>query len=127
MLALSMEDGGAYLGAATSATISMTLVVNLLNGERFELKDLFRAGFQQPLLALVRDRAFCDPAKTEPVEIERISIADDQQFYIKNGQLTLVYQRREVCAGAFGPTFVIVESSALRPLLNPNEPSDYLL
>ncbi len=124
-LSLLMEDGGVYVGAATSVTAVKTLVLNLKNGERFELKDLFRSGYQQPLLSLLKARAYCDAEKTqmgEPTEIR-----DDQEFYVKNGALTLVYQRRDICAGMYGPTYVTVEPSALRPLLNPNGPLGYML
>jgi hypothetical protein len=124
-LSLLMEDGGIYVGAATSATIVKTLVLNLQNGERFELKDLFRSGFQKPLLSLVKERAYCDSEKSqmgEPTEIR-----DDQDFFIKDGAVTLVYQRRDICAGAYGPTYVTVEPSALKFLLNPNGPLGYVL
>lgn len=124
-LSLLMEDGGIYVGAATSATTVKTLVLNLENGERFELKDLFRSGYQKSLLSLVKQRAYCDAEKVqmgEPTEIK-----DNQEFFIKNGVVTLIYQRRDICAGAYGPTYVTVEPSALRSLLNPNGPLGYLL
>ncbi|MCC7700357.1 DUF3298 and DUF4163 domain-containing protein [Janthinobacterium sp. EB271-G4-7A] len=124
-LSLIMEDGGIYVGAATSVSTVKTLVFNLENGERFELKDLFRSGYQKSLLSLVKQRAYCDAEKVqmgEPTEIK-----DNQEFFIKDGVVTLIYQRRDICAGAYGPTYVSVEPSALRSLLNPNGPLGYLL
>jgi len=125
ILSLLMEDGGVYVGAATSATMVKTLVLNLENGERFELKDIFRSGFQKALLPLVKERAYCDSEKVQMGE--PTAIGDDQEFFIKDGALTLVYQRRDICAGAYGPTYVTIEPSAIKPLLNPNGPLGYML
>jgi len=125
MLSLLMEDGGIYVGAATSVTAVKTLVLNLQNGERFELKDLFRSGYQKPLLSLVKTRAYCDAEKIQMGEPEEIN--DNQEFYVKNSVLTLVYQRRDICAGMYGPTYVSIEAGALKHLLNPNGPLGYML
>ena len=126
LLAVTLEDGGIFFGAATGATVNKTLMLNVSNGERYELKDLFRAGYQKRLLELVRDRAFCDIEQTRRAD-DPGSIPDDQEFYVKGGNLVLVYQRRQLCAGADGPTFVRIDSTSLRPLLNPNGPLGYLL
>lgn len=121
-----LEDGGIYLGAATGATINKTIVLNLINGERFELKDLFRANYKEQLYKLVRQRAFCDPEKTRLAD-DPGPIRDDQEFVLDHGDLILVYQRRAICAGADGPTLVTIESQALKSMLNPNGPLGYLL
>lgn len=125
-LVISYEDSGVYVGAATSATINKNIVLNLKNGERFELKDLFRSGYQEPLHELVKARAFCDQEKKRLAD-ETGPIREDQEFFLKHGDLVLVYQRREICAGADGPTFVTVEGNALKPIINPNGPLGYLL
>lgn len=125
-LVISHEDGGVYVGAATGATINKNIVLNLKNGERFELKDLFRAGYQELLYKLVKARAFCDQEKIRPAD-DTGPIRENQEFFLKHGDLVLVYQRREICAGADGPTFVTLESNALKPILNPNGPLGYLL
>lgn len=125
-LVIAHEDGGVYLGAATGATINKNIVLNLKNGERFELKDLFRAGYQEPLYMLVKARAFCDQEKSRRAD-DTGPIREDQEFFLKHGALVLVYQRREICAGADGPTFITLEGSALKSILNPNGPLGYLL
>lgn len=125
-LVISYEARGAYVGAATGDTINKNLVLNLINGERFELKDLFRSSYQEPLYKLVKERAFCDQENTRPAG-DTGPIRDDQEFFIKHGNLVLVYQRRKICYGADGPTFVTLEGNAIKPILNPNGPLGYLL
>jgi hypothetical protein len=125
-LVIAYEDGGVYVGAATSATINKNIVLNLQNGEQFELKDLFRAGYQEPLYKLVKARAFCDQERSRLAD-DTGPIRENQEFFLNHGALVLVYQRREICAGADGPTFVTLEGIALKPILNPNGPLGYLL
>lgn len=125
-LVIAHEDGGLYVGAATSATINKNIVLNLQNGEPFELKDLFRAGYQKVLYQLVQARAFCDQERTRLADDTGL-IRDNQDFFLDHGNLVLVYQRREICSGADGPTFVTIEGKVLKPILNPNGPLGYLL
>ena len=125
-LIITYEAGGLYVGAATSATFNKNIVLNLQNGEPFELKDLFRAGYQELLYQLVKARAFCDQEKIRLAD-DTGPIRDNQDFFLDRGDLVLVYQRREICAGADGPTFVTVEGKVLKPILNPNGPLGYLL
>lgn len=124
ILSISFEDSGVYVGAATSQTISVTLNINLSTGEPFELKDLFRSGYKEPLLQLVKKIGHCpsgDGFISDP------EIYDDHPFYIRSRKLHLIYQRREICAGAEGPVDVEIGLDLVKSFVNPNGPINYML
>jgi hypothetical protein len=123
-MALSFEAGGVYLGAATSATINKTLSINLKNGEPYQLKDVFRAGFKDALVRLATSTTVCE---STGLAAEITDVRDDQEFYVDEGNFVLVYQRREVCAGVDGPTFSVIPLEQLKPIINPNGPFSYVL
>ncbi len=123
-LALEFEDGGAYLGAATGVTYNKNLNINLKNGEIYELKDIFRSSYREMLLPIVRKNAVCKQTGATP---DNPDIHDDHEFYVKGHTLTLVYQRREICAGADGPTYVPIDLDEVKSIINPNGPLSYLL
>lgn len=124
MLSVALEDNGAYVGAATSVTASATLNINLSTGEPFELKDLFRSGYQKPLLQLVKMKARCTSGGRLISEPE---IRDNHPFYVRSGKLHIVYERREICPGVDGPVDVEIGLDLVKSVANPNGPINYIL
>lgn len=123
-LSLEFEDGGAYLGAATGVTYNKNLNINLKNGEIYELKDVFRSSYRKALLPIVKKNAVCSQTGAIP---DNPDIHDNHAFFVKGHTLTLVYQRREICAGADGPTYVPINLDEVKSMINPNGPLNYLL
>lgn len=63
-LFFSFQDHGIYFGTASSSTYSSTININLLNGEPFELKDLFRSGYAKVVSELAISRIRNSVSKT---------------------------------------------------------------
>ena len=120
-LVLEMEDGGVAVGAASGATVSKTLVLNLGTGRVYKLADLFLPGQVAALQTLVRQRAFCDEERTVRAD-DPGPLRADQAFLIDGQRLTLLFQRRDICPGVYGPTRVVIEGAEIKGMLDPKGP-----
>ena len=138
-------------GAAHPLTTTLALVVNLETAELFELKDLFRSGYQNNLNRIVaaklkQMRQFF-PCKTEESDTDEetrkaglmlesflgrilghdaktcfAGTSDDGQFYLTDTSIVLVFPQYSIASGASGDIEVRINYEELQGMFNPNGP-----
>lgn len=128
-------------GAAHPLYQSIGVNVNLLNGELFEFKDLFRSGFKNKINALViaslkRNKMYFPCKKTINKKINQAvskilnidmavcfnSVKDDSEFYVTDVSVVVVFPQYSIAPGANGVIEVVLKFDLISNLVNLNGP-----
>lgn len=109
---------------------SLTLNVNLKNSSVYDFKDIFKASSIEDLNKMVfslldNDDNSC--TYTDNIKNQSDFIRDNQEFYIKDNKLYVVFAKYEISSGACGPQTIELDIDDLRPYLNKNGPFGFIV
>ncbi|GAA3411143.1 WG repeat-containing protein [Paenibacillus hodogayensis] len=110
LLVLQLDGYNFPFGAAHGMPSREYVHVNLLNGDMYALKDLFKAGspYVNRISDIIRKRIATDPAYSYVFPGSFKQIAPDQLFYVTGDALHIVFPPYEIAPYAAGfPTFTI--------------------
>lgn len=113
-------------GAAHGNAETISLNINLQNGEEFEFKDIFRSHAKNNLLSLVKKKLGEHQSKESYFDFDSIALRDNQDFYIKNNTLVIIFFKYEIACGACGPIEISMNFSEITDFINPNGPLNFL-
>ncbi len=123
-------------GAAHQVALNKSLVLNLDNGEEYELKDLFRTGYEKQLTALVKNSLnkidyighFFGKPCTHQNDWGCYPQIKGNENYAYNGQYLYIYfSQYEIAPSAMGPVTAKIELQEMKRFINPNGPIAFLL
>lgn len=131
------------------------IVISIESGEPFELKDLFRYGYEETVNALVINQLKTEDLyfPCEQIDAERkelglndildpkvlgkylgyeprncfSTVLDNSRFYLTPTEVVLKYSRYEIAPGAAGDIEVKIPIGELTPVANPNGPLRHIL
>lgn len=107
-----------------SETISLNL--NLLSGEEFEFKDIFRSYGYESLEKVVKKKLLEHNCKEMYFDFESIYLRVNQNFYINNDNLVIVFFKYEIAPGCCDIIEIEVERKYFIEFINPNGPLNLL-
>ncbi|MEZ0481321.1 RsiV family protein [Planococcus sp. SSTMD024] len=103
-------------GAAHGYTYKETLNYELQSGSAIEMTDLFEEeNYEDDLLAAANQEMEASGLK-EDLSFPFDQIKEEQQFYLTEEELVLVFDQYEITAGSMGPQEVVISKSELESL-----------
>lgn len=112
---LVLESYSYRHGAANGQTIIESAYFDLTTGNRVELKQLLREGYQQALSQEVKQWLNDNEIKHEFTEL-----AENNCFYQQNGQSYFCFSQYEIAAGAEGVINVPIKAELMSKWINKN-------
>ncbi len=112
-------------GAFIAGMGNIGLNINVSNGEYYEFKDLFRANFEETLTSIINQFGTVNGQRVNDVLLIDFSSErdfEDQNFYVGETSLFLLFAAGEISSRALGPLEIQVPHSRLSEILNPNGP-----
>jgi uncharacterized protein DUF3298/peptidoglycan-N-acetylmuramic acid deacetylase PdaC-like protein len=113
-------------GAAHGNVEIISSNINLQNGEEFEFKDIFRSHAKDELNLLVKQKLHEYQNEENYFDFDIITLRDNQDFYIKDNTLVIVFFKYEIACGACGPIEIKLHFSEINNFINPNGPLNFL-
>jgi len=116
-----------YKGASHGNSETITLNINLLTGEEFEFKDIFRSYGYEPIEKTVKEKLIEHECKDMYFDFESIHLRVNQNFYInKNDDLVIVFFKYEIGPGCCDVIEIEIERKDFLVCINPNGPLNLL-
>ncbi|MFY9089365.1 PdaC/SigV domain-containing protein [Arcobacter aquimarinus] len=116
-----------YKGAAHGNSEIITLNINLLTGEEFEFKDIFRSYGYEPVEKIVKEKLLEHDCKDMYFDFESIHLRVNQNFYINNNDnLVIVFFKYEIGPGCCDIIEIEVNRKDFLDFINPNGPLSLL-
>lgn len=120
LLVLELDSYQYYFGAAHGMPTQIHPNINLINGQFYELKDLFRANsnYVKVLSDIISNMIKNDPQYSYIFPDEYKGIAENQPFYVKEDALYIYFIPYDIAPYAAGfPTFRIPYAEIM-PIIN---------
>lgn len=120
LLVLELDGYQYYFGAAHGMPTKVYTNINLINGQFYELHDLFKAdsNYVKVLSDIITEQIKNDPQYSYVFLDEYKGIAEDQPFYVKENALYIYFAPYEIAPYAAGfPTFRIPYTEIM-PIIN---------
>lgn len=109
-----------FSGGAHGEQQIITLNINLLNGEEFEFKDIFRSSGYEKVNKILENKLQTHEWK-EFLHNEPIILRANQNFYInEKTNLVITFYKYELAPGNCGPIEIEVNLNDFKKFINPN-------
>lgn len=116
-----------YEGAAHGNSEIITLNINLLTGEEFEFKDIFRSYGYAAIEEIVKKNLLDHRCKDMYFDFDSIYLRSNQNFYInENDNLMVVFFKYEIAPGCCDIIEIEVQRKCFTDYINPNGPLSLL-
>ena len=124
LLVLELDSYRYYFGAAHGMPTQVYPSINLINGQFYELKDLFKvdSNYVKVLSDIITMQIKNDPQYSYIFQDEYKGIAENQPFYVKEDALYIYFTPYEIAPYAAGfPTFRIPYTEIMSIINNEGE------